>query len=883
MKISGSARRGLAAGAVAAVAVGVTMQASFALPSTTSPYIIDGTILTQTEPEKSSTIFDDASGSAPELGPINASSTKLGVIHSAPKPMLGTTNPNAQVDLKNVWLDTAADSTGDIWLYLAWQRDSNKGSGVIMYEFQQGEKPVACDYSKINTPTEADLIAACNPFEKRQPGDFILVWDQQGGSTAIGIRTWGYTDVNGNGVYNAGIDTLTLGATVTTASDDAEAKYSSDKFFGEATVNLSDTIFPPTPTSCFTVGNIIPGTVTGNSDTADYKDVVLKDFAESLTISNCGSVEITKDTNPEGGTGQFGYTLARSGGALLDYADPPKTSRTGTLTEDGDSETQLNLRTGTNYTLAENIGAGTPYDLSSIVCTLGSSSYTVTTAGANFPVAAGQTTSCLITNQLKTGTLHVTKVLTNDNGGTRAITGFSFTATGQAGGSAIPFEADGTNSFTVNAGTYAVAEVGVPIAGYSTTYGSNCPAVQVPAGGEATCVITNNDQSASLTLVKEVTKDNGGTAVAADWTLSADGPTDISGTSGSPAVTSVAVDAGTYNLSESGGPAGYTASGWVCVGGTMPAGDTDTVNLGLGQSATCTITNDDQAGTLIVNKVVTNNNGGTLGPDDFSFSVNGGTAVAFDEDGQNSLSVPAGVYDVEETPPAGYTMTGNTCVDVVVPNGGSASCTITNDDQAATLIVNKVVTNDNGGTLGPDDFSFSVNGGTAVAFEADGQNSLGVPAGVYDVDETPPAGYTMTGNTCVDVVIANGETKECTITNDDTKASPSGTTTQRWVLHDTLGVVGLRAGAEDAADADATFRLYADAQCATLVGSEVVGVSGSAASTVEGIGVDDPGDYFWRVQYSGDQFNNGFTTACGDEVTQIYVKDHLRNNLVAGP
>ena len=141
----------------------------------------------------------------------------------------------------------------------------------------------------------------------------------------------------------------------------------------------------------------------------------------------------------------------------------------------------------------------------------------------------------------------------------------------------------------------------------------------------------------------------------------------------------------------------------------------------------------------------------------------------------------------------------------------------------------------------------------------------------------------MTGNTCVDVVIANGETKQCTITNDDTKASPSGTTTQRWVLHDTLGIVGLRAGAADAVDAEATFRLYSDAQCTAFVGDETVDGSGTAASTVAGVGVNQPGDYFWRVQYSGDQYNSGFTTACGDEVTQIFVKDHDRDNLVVGP
>ena len=73
----------------------------------------------------------------------------------------------------------------------------------------------------------------------------------------------------------------------------------------------------------------------------------------------------------------------------------------------------------------------------------------------------------------------------------------------------------------------------------------------------AVCVFLNDDQPGQLTLVKEV--DNGttgATATATDWTLSASGPTPISGTSGSATVTDAEVNAGTYTLAESGGPIG---------------------------------------------------------------------------------------------------------------------------------------------------------------------------------------------------------------------------------------------------------------------------------------------------------------------------------------
>jgi len=105
-------------------------------------------------------------------------------------------------------------------------------------------------------------------------------------------------------------------------------------------------------------------------------------------------------------------------------------------------------------------------------------------------------------------------------------------------------------------------------------------------GGPSVC--TQGD-TASLTLVKQVTNNNGGSAVPANWTLTATGPTGFSGSG--PSVSSGAdFEAGSYDLSESGGPAGYAASDWVCTGGTQNA---NSITLAQGEAATCTITNDD--------------------------------------------------------------------------------------------------------------------------------------------------------------------------------------------------------------------------------------------------------------------------------------------------
>ncbi len=132
--------------------------------------------------------------------------------------------------------------------------------------------------------------------------------------------------------------------------------------------------------------------------------------------------------------------------------------------------------------------------------------------------------------------------------------------------------------------------------------------MNVPTGDSVVCTITNTLLQSHLTLVKQVTNDNGGTALATDWTLNANGPTPISGTSGSANVTNATVNAGSYALTETNGPSGYTASAWVCVGGTQNGSN---ISLAPGQDATCTITNDDIAPKLHLRKIVTNDNGGT--------------------------------------------------------------------------------------------------------------------------------------------------------------------------------------------------------------------------------------------------------------------------------
>lgn len=111
------------------------------------------------------------------------------------------------------------------------------------------------------------------------------------------------------------------------------------------------------------------------------------------------------------------------------------------------------------------------------------------------------------------------------------------------------------------------------------------------------CTLTNRGVGATLTLVKQVVNDDGGTATPRSWTLVADGPTPVQGATGSPEVTAVTVAAGTYVLAERGGPDGYAAGAWSCVddSGEPVELDDSTLTLSLGDAVLCAVVNDDVA------------------------------------------------------------------------------------------------------------------------------------------------------------------------------------------------------------------------------------------------------------------------------------------------
>ncbi len=424
-----------------------------------------------------------------------------------------------------------------------------------------------------------------------------------------------------------------------------------------------------------------------------------------------GTLEVVKNLVPSNDAGRFDLWI----GPELRADEAGHNGTTGAtsliagtylVSETADGETSL-----ANYT-------------SGIACvnTASQNAPVAATAGQggwSVPVAGDSAIKCTITNTRKTGTLTVTKIVTNDNGGTAACGAFGFKVNS---GATIPFEADCTNVLTLPTGSYSVVEPAA--AGYATSYAS-CNQVAVTHGQNATCTITNDDQPGTLIVNKVLSTDDGSDATCDDFGFKVNNGSAIGFEA--DCSNSMTVNAGSYSVVETSA-AGFVTSYQNCSGLSVPNGG----------SATCTITNDDQPGTLIVVKEI---EGGSRSCDDFSFAVNGGTAVAFDDDCRNEISVDAGSYSVVESSASGYDTEYANCNRVAIGNGGTATCTITNTRHTGNLTVVKQLEPD----ADPGRFNLRVDGVVKASNVGDGGStgSLNLETGTYEVGETAASGTSL--------------------------------------------------------------------------------------------------------------------------------------------
>jgi phosphoribosylanthranilate isomerase len=313
----------------------------------------------------------------------------------------------------------------------------------------------------------------------------------------------------------------------------------------------------------------------------------------------------------------------------------------------------------------------------------------------------------------------------------------------------------------------------------------------------------------SLLLAKDLTKDNGGTAVESDWTLFIEegeaGQLSVPGSATPVQVTDVS---GTYDLSESS-IAGYTQTSLTC---DNAVGQVTSVTVGLDETVTCTFVNNDDAPSLLLKKQVTKDNGGTAVESDWTLFIEEGEAGELSVTGSLTpveVTNQAGTYNLSESSVAGYTQTSLTCdnstgqvTSVTVGLGETVICTFVNEDDVPSLLLAKNVTKDNGGTAVESDWTLFIEEGEAGELSVTGSLTpveVTNQAGTYNLSESSVVGYTQTSLTCdnavgqvTSVTVGLGETVTCTFVNDDVgfNITPlSGLLTSESGLTDTFDVV----------------------------------------------------------------------------------------------
>jgi hypothetical protein len=167
---------------------------------------------------------------------------------------------------------------------------------------------------------------------------------------------------------------------------------------------------------------VIPGTITGNSDSADYKDTVLANIAGSISISNCGSITIEKETVPDGADGSFEFNQDIEGSDTFSLSD-------------GGSEVFSDVLAG-DYEVSETVPTG--WNLTDISCSGGSvligtdADFDTSDTTVSITLAAGDDVVCTYTNTAQTGAIEITKTRKHaaDGAGDHAHSGVTFTVTG---------------------------------------------------------------------------------------------------------------------------------------------------------------------------------------------------------------------------------------------------------------------------------------------------------------------------------------------------------------------------------------------------------------------------------------------------------------------
>lgn len=468
---------------------------------------------------------------------------------------------------------------------------------------------------------------------------------------------------------------------------------------------------------------------------------------EECTITNTqkGKILVRKETTPDGSQQSFDFLSSYnlSGFSLTDG----QTNDSGFLSP-------------STYSVSENVPSG--WDLDSAICSDGSSS-------TNIDLSAGETVTCVFTNSQRgsilgakledlDGNLNTNDDQTNLVDWTIELYSCASDFTGCVLSATDLTEGSGYSFTNLVSGFYQVKEV---LQNGWTNLTGLFINIALDYGEESTDNDFINFEKATIVVHKDVINPANNQTVdntAFKVKLNGDNEQNISE---SNTVTYSNLTPGTYTVTESVIPSGYEL---------VELTNDGVVNVQSGETHHVYLVNRQKVAKLTVVKNVINDNGGSKIAGNFTMNVSGvnpsQTSFSGNQNG-TVVDLYAGEYSVDETEVSGYTKTlGQDCSGSITW-GEEKTCVITNNDQTGTLTVNKV-------TIPEDldaEFEITASGSGVIhglasqliSTEADVDYT--VDAGTYSVSEGVLGNWDETGNTCDEVTVANGEIKECTITN----------------------------------------------------------------------------------------------------------------------
>jgi hypothetical protein len=334
---------------------------------------------------------------------------------------------------------------GSNFLYLAWERLVNIGAANMDLEINQN--PTAGFTATTTGPitlnrTAGDLLVTYDFGGSGTPTLGLLKWVTSGPTSqcfsANALPCWGNrVNLSAAGFAEGAVNT----ATVSDPVPPNAPRTLTTGLFGEAAINLTAAgVFPAG--TCEAFGSAFLKSRSSSSFPAEVKDFIAP---QPVNISNCGTVNIIKHTDPRGINQDFGFTSTipdPAAGSTTPACSLDSTPSSFTLNDSagvdpspitGTANTEhcANVPAGT-YTVTEGANPAN-FAFESLTCTAeGGSSFTTSGKTATIAVAPNGTVTCIYTNQLQTGAIKVTKTRKHaaDGSGDHPHAGVTFTVNG---------------------------------------------------------------------------------------------------------------------------------------------------------------------------------------------------------------------------------------------------------------------------------------------------------------------------------------------------------------------------------------------------------------------------------------------------------------------